>query len=211
MLFGKVFVVSYAFPFDTPFFSSKTEAGQGRLRMRRGEIRPTPGKEAGGGGVITAASPGLQGGASNYIPILAVVNLNRPRPLWYSNRCRKPLETRDMLIWASVTEHEFKLPCTQSRDNFATTHPPACRRHWAAHVHIICISERCPPPHLNAARPSSFWILEVILLCFYEELREATKAREKRPVTVALRDAQLWLRDATIADILSRVQVSWYR
>ncbi|CAM9264513.1 unnamed protein product, partial [Ectocarpus sp. 12 AP-2014] len=42
------------------------------------------------------------------------------------------------------------------------------------------------------------------LLCFYEELKEATLAGEKRPVGVALREAQLWLRDATLTDILSR-------
>ena len=45
------------------------------------------------------------------------------------------------------------------------------------------------------------------LLCFYEELKEATLAGEKRPVVVALREAQLWLRDATLTDILGRVQV----
>ncbi|CAM9498108.1 unnamed protein product, partial [Ectocarpus fasciculatus] len=44
----------------------------------------------------------------------------------------------------------------------------------------------------------------VALLCFYEELKEATLAGEKRPVGVALREAQLWLRDATLTDILSR-------
>ncbi|CBJ25838.1 tetratricopeptide repeat domain protein [Ectocarpus siliculosus] len=46
----------------------------------------------------------------------------------------------------------------------------------------------------------------VTLLCFYEELKEATLAGEKRPVGVALREAQLWLRGATLTDILSRVQ-----
>ncbi|CAM9303645.1 unnamed protein product, partial [Hapterophycus canaliculatus] len=46
----------------------------------------------------------------------------------------------------------------------------------------------------------------VTLLCFYEELKEATLAGEKRPVAVALREAQLWLRDATLTDILGRVQ-----
>ncbi|CAM9536199.1 unnamed protein product, partial [Scytosiphon promiscuus] len=46
----------------------------------------------------------------------------------------------------------------------------------------------------------------VTLLCFYEELKEATLAGEKRPVAAALREAQLWLRDATLADILGRVQ-----
>lgn len=50
---------------------------------------------------------------------------------------------------------------------------------------------------------------QVTLLCFYEELKEATLAGEKRPVGVALREAQLWLRDATLTDILSRVQVSY--
>ena len=48
----------------------------------------------------------------------------------------------------------------------------------------------------------------MFLLCFYEELREATLSGEKRPVGVALRAAQLWLRDATLTDILGRVQVS---
>lgn len=49
---------------------------------------------------------------------------------------------------------------------------------------------------------------QVALLCFYEELKEATLAGEKRPVGVALREAQLWLRDATLTDILTRVQAS---
>lgn len=44
-------------------------------------------------------------------------------------------------------------------------------------------------------------------MCFYEELREATLAGEKRPVAIALREAQLWLRNATLADVLGRVQV----
>lgn len=50
--------------------------------------------------------------------------------------------------------------------------------------------------------------LQMTLLCFYEELKEATLAGEKRPVATALREAQLWLRDATLTDVLSRVQVS---
>lgn len=48
---------------------------------------------------------------------------------------------------------------------------------------------------------------QVTLLCFYEEVKEATLAGEKRPVIVALREAQLWLRSATLTDILGRVQV----
>ncbi|CAM9978651.1 unnamed protein product, partial [Sphacelaria rigidula] len=48
----------------------------------------------------------------------------------------------------------------------------------------------------------------ILILCFYEELREATLAGEKRPVAIALREAQLWLRNATLVDILGRVQVS---
>lgn len=49
---------------------------------------------------------------------------------------------------------------------------------------------------------------QILILCFYEELREATLAGEKRPVAIALREAQLWLRNATLVDILGRVQVS---
>lgn len=47
----------------------------------------------------------------------------------------------------------------------------------------------------------------MFLLVFYEKVREATLAGEKRPVGVATREAQLWLRDATLTDILGRVQV----
>lgn len=55
------------------------------------------------------------------------------------------------------------------------------------------------------------FVEQVTLLCFYEELKEATLAGEKRPVAAALREAQLWLRDATLTDILSRVQASLLR
>lgn len=57
----------------------------------------------------------------------------------------------------------------------------------------------------------AFYYHQVTLLCFYEEVKEATLAGEKRPVLVALREAQLWLRDATLTDILGRVQVKHAR
>ncbi|CAM9333119.1 unnamed protein product, partial [Choristocarpus tenellus] len=46
----------------------------------------------------------------------------------------------------------------------------------------------------------------VLLLQFYQKLREATLDGEKRPVSVALRASQLWLKDATLSDILSLLQ-----